>query len=356
MIDIAAQRLRNQHLTGPPFEQAEEVVAWLGAVQAQDFLGAKWGIAQRSATLSSAGIDQAYAQGSILRTHIMRPTWHFVTPKDIRWMLELTAPRVNAANAAYYRKTGLDEPIFARSNALLTQVLAGGNHLTRSELESALLQANIYSRTDDRLRLVYLLMRAELDGVICSGGLRGKQHTYALLNERAPLARSLDREEALAELTLRYFTSHGPATQKDFAWWSGLAPADTRIGIELVKAQLEQAVVASKTYWFSAQSPFQESRPPVAHLLPAFDEFTVAYQDSSAMPDMATTLPPQVTLGPVIAIDGRISGSWKRTIGKGIVSIQLEPFLLLTESQEQTIQAAAHRYGAFLGLPVVLSW
>ena len=198
-------------------------------------------------------------------------------------------------------------------------------------------------------------MRAELDGVICSGALRGKQHTYALLDERAPHARSLEREEALAELARRYFTSHGPATLKDFAGWSGLAPADAREGLELVKSQLDQEQIAGKAYWFSSVSVIKERSAPIAHLLPAFDEFTVAYRDRSPILDPQNPQPAIETLGTVILLDGYIAGAWKRTISKKAVSIEIKPFTSLTEAQEQAIQAAADRYGAFLGLPVILS-
>jgi hypothetical protein len=355
-LDIAQQRLFNQHLVVTSFEKPDEAVHWLGAVQAQEYAGAKWGIALRTQSLTSAAIDQAFAQGDILRTHVMRPTWHFVTPADIRWMLMLTAPRVNAANALYYRRLGLDDAVFSRSNAVLAKSLEGGNQLTRSELQSALLQAGISKAPDDRLRLAYLVMRAELDGVICSGALRGKQHTYALLDERAPLTRPLEKDEALAELTRRYFTSHGPATLKDFMGWSGLAPADAREGLELAKSHLDQEIIQSKTYWFSSILPDQKPHSPIAQLLPAFDEFTVAYRDSSAVLDRQYTGPASVSLGPVIAIDGVITGSWKRTISKKAVSIEVKPFRVLTEAQEQATQAASARYGVFLGLPVVLTW
>jgi hypothetical protein len=352
MIDIAAQRLLNQQLNHSSFQDAEDIVRWLGAVQAQEYLGAKWGIAQRSASLTEADIDRAFAQGRILRTHVMRPTWHLVTPQDIRWMLALTSRRVNAANALYYRKLGLDEAVFARSNALLIKVLQGGNQLTRPELAIALQHGGIYETTHDRLRLIYLLMRAELDGVICSGALRGKQHTYALLDEQAPLIQPLERDEALAEFARRYFTSHGPATLKDFIWWSGLTPADARTGLELVKPQLIAQVVAGKTCWLSPKSPVKLSSP-IAHLLPAFDEYTVAYQDRSPILDPQYKEQARASNGMVVLLDGHITGAWKRTVSKKTVMVEIRPFKAPTDAQGQAIQAAAERYGTFLGLPVV---
>lgn len=353
-LDIAQQRLANQHLVGNPFKTAPEVVAWLGAVQAQEYPWAKWALGQRTTGLTDAAIEQAFAEGSLLRTHVMRPTWHFVTPEDIRWLLALTAPRVNTAVASYYRKLELDEATFARSNAVLAKALEGGKQLTRPELAAILQQAGI--ATADLLRFSHLMLRAELDGVVCSGALRGKQHTYALLDERAPQARTLERDEALAELARRYFTSHGPATVADFGWWSGLTMADARAGLEMAKPHLLQEVSEGQVYWLPFSSPPVNVTPPVAHLLPAFDEYTVAYKDRRAILDPA--YPPQAKtdiLNPAIAVAGKIVGTWKRTFKKDTVVLTLSPFTILTEAENQAIAGAARHYAAFLELPVVLA-
>ena len=206
-LDIAHQRLHNQLIARRTFEKPGDVVQWLGAVQAQDYAAAKWAVGLRSQGATDDDIEQAFAGGAILRTHVMRPTWHFVAPADIRWMLTLTAPRVNAINAFYYRKLELDDSLFMRSNAALAKALQGGKQLTRPELVSVLQQAGI--ATHDLLRFTYIMLRAELDGIVCSGARRGKQFTYALLDERAPQARMLDHDEALAEFARRYFTGHG---------------------------------------------------------------------------------------------------------------------------------------------------
>jgi hypothetical protein len=220
--DIARRRLLNERLVGPALTTPADVVSWLGAVQSQDYAGAKWAVAQRARGCSDRDVELACDRGDIVRTHVMRPTWHFVAPADARWMLELTAPRVHAANAYYYRKLELSPRTFERSNAALALALEGGKHLTRVELARALAGAGIRA---EGVRLAYLLMRAELDALICNGSRRGKQFTYALFDERVPRAAPLARDEALAELTRRYFTSHGPATVQDFAWWSGLTVA-----------------------------------------------------------------------------------------------------------------------------------
>jgi hypothetical protein len=353
-FDIVQQRLYNQHLLGAPFARSEEVVQWFGAVQAQEYPGATWGIAQRMDGLTQTAIDQAYAEGAILRTHTMRPTWHFVTPADIRWLLKLTSPRVHAVNASYYRKLELDDGVLTRSITVLTNALQGGTYLTRSELAAALEQAGIIRTADDRLRLTYLVMHAELEGLICSGAMRGKQHTYALLDERVPPTKMLAREEALAELTRRFFISHGPATVKDFAWWSGLSPADVRAGLELSKSQLETARVEGHDYWFGLATQPLPVASPIAHLLPAYDEYTIAYKDHSAILDPDYTELVVVAFGIVIVIDGQIVGAWKRVIEKDHILLTLDPFRGLTEAEQQAVAQAGQRYQTFLGKPIVL--
>jgi hypothetical protein len=352
-FDIVRQRLHNQHLLGAPFARPEEVVQWFGAVQAQEYPGATWGIAQRMDGLTQAAIDRAFAEGAILRTHAMRPTWHFVTPADIRWLLRLTSPRVHAVNASYYRKLGLEAGVLERSATALTNALRDGRHLTRGELAAALEQAGITRATDDRLRLAYLVMHAELEGLICSGAMRGRQHTYALLDERVPAATILDREQALAELTRRYFTSHGPSTVKDFAWWSGLATADVRAGLELNRSQLETATIEGQTYWFRPDAATSPAASPIAHLLPAYDEYTIAYKEHSAIlePDYRELI--VAAFGIVIVIDGRIVGAWKRVVEKHRVLLALSPFRALAEAEQQALAQAVQRYSAFLGKPVV---
>jgi hypothetical protein len=276
-------------------------------------------------------------------------------PADIRWMLALTSPRVHAFNGTYYRKFGLDDSIFKQSNAALERVLQGGKALTRPELESALNGAGI--RTDD-LRTTLLVMRAELDGVLCSGPRQGKQFTYMLLEERVPPAPALTRSEALAELTRRYFISHGPATLADFAWWSGLTPSDARNGLETVKSQLISETFTGQTYWFNGSTLAGKDDSQRVDLLPNFDEYTVAYTDRSAISLHAdlTTLDPrsQGLLNYIMLLNGQFAGHWKRVIKPKEVTIALLPFVALTESQQQAAHDAAHRYAAFLGLPARL--
>src|SRR6266571_7526030 len=251
-LNIAHRRLHNQHITWRMLETPQALVEWLGAVQAQDFAAAKWALGLRLQGVTDEDIEQAFTDGAILRTHVMRPTWHFVSPADIRWLLALTAPRVHAANANWYRKLELDDAIVRRCNETLAKALQGGKQLTRDELASALRQAGIVTQGEQRV--TYIVMRAELDGVICSGARRGKQFTYALLAERAPHARMLARDEALAELTMRYFMSHGPAVIQDFVWWSGLTVAEARAGLAMVTSHLLHETINGQTYWFPSST------------------------------------------------------------------------------------------------------
>ena len=324
--DVVKQRLQNQKLSSSELKKPADVVRWLGAVQSQDLEGAKWALALRMRNATKAVIEKAYNEGKILRTHVMRPTWHFVAAEDIRWLLELTAPRVNIKAGPYYRKYELDAATFKRSNKALTNALRDGKHLTRAALKAVLNKAGV--AVDDPIRLVHVLFRAELDGVICSGPIVGKQITYALLEERVPAAKPVERDEALAELSRRFFTSHGPATLHDFSWWSGLTVADAKRGLALVNSQQRATHSAQKSKY-------------AAHFLPAFDEYLVAYKDRE-----------QGLLGPAVIVDGRIAGTWKRTIDKAAVTIFFSPLRALKNSDLLAITNAADRYGEFVGLPV----
>lgn len=352
-LNLIEQRLRSHHIYNPIFATAADVVRFYGAVQAQEYLDTKWSLHQRMQNGTHDQIEQAFTDGLILRTHVMRPTWHFVAPEDIRWLLALTGPRVQAINAHYYRQTELDEATLANSNQTLTQTLQGNNYLTRPELATILeRQAGIKA---NGMRLSYLMMYAELEGVICSGPKRGKQFTYALLEERAPAAKTWTRDEALAELTRRYFTSHGPATVHDFVWWSGLTVADTKAGLAMNKAELVEELIDGRSYWLAVSMPATLEFPcPSAHLLATYDEYTVAYKDRSALIDPGyADKADKSTFWWAYLLDGRIAGMWRRTFTKDaiIIDSDLRP---LTPAEQTAIQAAADRYGRFYGLPVIM--
>jgi hypothetical protein len=354
--DVARYRFFNQHIGHAKFEKPDDVVARLGAMQGQEYAMAKWGIAQRMTEITDTEVDKAFADGAILRTHLLRPTWHFVTPADIRWVLAISAPRVHAVNAFMYRKLELDSALFKRINAVLTRSLQGGKQLTRVELASALQQASI--ATVGELRMGYILMQAELNALICSGARRGKQFMYALLDERAPQVKKMERDEALVELVKRYFTSRGPATMKDFTVWSGLTMADARRGIEMLKSKLEHEVIDGQTYWFVESTLPPKSSSKRAHLLPIYDEYVMGYKGRSAMLgalEREKFNAGSIAFGNLIVIDGMLVGSWKRTLSKREVSIETNFNARLTKVEQKAVAEAAAQFGKFLGLsPIVI--
>ena len=346
MRDVVSQRLDNHKLSSSEFKKPVDVVRWLGAVQAQDFHGAKWALALRMRATTDAVVEEAYNKGQILRTHLMRPTWHFVAPDDIRWLLQLTAPRVNVRCGTGYRQYKLDTATFKRSNKALTRALQGGKHLTRSALKKVLNRAGIAA--DDTVRMAHILIRAELDGVVCSGPRVGKQFTYALLEERIPPTKTLTRDEALATLTRRYFTSHGPATLQDFVWWSGVTVADAKHGVELIDRHLRQELIDENVY-LSPRAVKAPKPTHSAHLLPAYDEYTVAYKDRQtifARNDGKPSITPWGLLGPIVILNGRVVGTWKRTNDQ--VALNISPNL--KDPDRLAINKAADRYTTFITL------
>ena len=345
-LEIAQQRLHNQRVSGPKFKKPAEIVKYMGAVQAQDYAGAKWALGLRLQKSSDAAINKALAEGSIIRTHVLRPTWHFVSPADARWMIGLTAPRINTFSASQYRQFQLDDAVFKKSNDALAKALEGGKQLNRAAMMQALQQAGV--ATND-LRFIHLLMRAELDKVICSGGRQGKQFTYALFDDRVPAGNILTKEEALAELAKRYFNSHGPATIQDFTWWSGLSGTDAKRGLEMVKSELININVDSSEYWMGWDQAEVTGKAPIAHLLPAFDEFAVAYKDRTAAVNPKYLKQAQhVIFNPSIIVNSQVVGTWQRTIHKNVVDVTLNPFGKLNKVQQKAVGAAVEKYRKFL--------
>jgi winged helix DNA-binding protein len=344
MSDVADEllgvRLANQHLSAPQLEDPAELVAHMGAVQAQDYPAALWGLGLRLRNATSARLQQAFADGKFLRTHVLRPTWHFVAPADIRWMLALTGPRIKSVIRSYTR-FGLDDEVFARATAVIARAVEGGQSRTRAEVAAALRQAGF---SVDGPLVSHMLGWAELEGVITSGPPRGRQHTYALLEERVPPAPALDRDEAVAELTWRYFNSHGPALVQDCGWWSGLTLSDIRRGLELNRCRLEAVSVDGRTYWTGPECSF--SMQNSVHLLPNFDEYTVAYRfrDLYFDAELGRSRNPRedVPFRDVILARGRVAGRWKRATRES--SWWIEP----SGSMSQGLDAALARYAAFV--------
>jgi hypothetical protein len=345
--DVRNLRLQNQKLVNPSLKDAAGVVAWLGAVQAQDFPAAKWAIGLRIKNGSEAEIEEAFNQGKILRTHVMRPTWHFVLPENIRWMLELTAPRVKKILASYDRRLEISEKLISQCKKIFTKALQAGKYLTRSELSDELAKNKITARTQ---RLAHILAYAELDAVLCSGPRRGKKFTYALLEERAANARQLDRDQALATLAEKYFASHGPAQVKDFSWWSGLSMKDSSEAIVMMKSKLIQETVNGKTYLMTYNIPSLKPVNTNAFLLSIYDEYVIAYRDRSDLSkvgDFEKLLRMGNALTAVIVINGEIAGTWKRKINKGKAEVSTNLFRKLNKAEQNALQKAETSYQKF---------
>lgn len=356
-LEIAHQRLQNQRMIGSSFKSPSEVVHWLGAVQAQDFAGSKWSLGLRIPNSRETLINKSFQEGSILRTHLLRPTWHFVTPADIRWLLALSAPRVHAVNAFMYRKVELDEKVYKKTNAIMEKALRDGKQLTRDELRDAFTKAGI--KTEGEQRMTYIMMQAELDGLICSGPRKGKQFTYMLLEERVPQAKKPAREEALALLATRYITSRGPVTVQDFARWSGLTVSDAKRGIESVKSQFQNETISDQTYWFPENQKPVKIKAPLIHLLSIFDEYISGYKDRSAMgsEEFSEKLKAMGNaLTYIIILNGQVIGTWKRILEKKTVIILADLFIPLKKDQKEALRQTAERYGEFLGLEAILEY
>ena len=340
---IVARRLRGTLLVGSRHTDATDVVRVLGAVQAQDFPGAKWALGMRVPGSTDASIQREVDSGRILRTHVMRPTWHFVAAEDIRWMQALTGERVNRTMGYYNTEFRLDAKVFARSHAVMEKALSGGKALTRQELR-ALLEKKIGPTSGQRLARV--VMQAECTGLICSGPMRGKQFTYSLIEERSPRSRVLDRDEALRELAMRYFPTRGPATPQDFAWWSGLTVADANRAILMAAQAFESIEVNGRRYWQGAGTRDVKLRPS-AHLLPNYDEFFIGYRDRGAIGERLrsskSVMGGSALIAHVIAVNGQLVGGWKN-----LANPRLRLGVKLTPAERKLVDAELKKLSAFL--------
>ena len=346
-LEIIQLRLINQQLAASSFNTAKELIGWMGAMQAQDYNQAKWAVGVRLPHLTEEEIESSFNKGEILRTHLMRPTWHFVSADDIYWMLELTAPQIKAALNSRHRELELTETVVRKSQKVMEKVLSSNHSMTREELLNELQKSDIPT---DLQRASHFMLRAEIDGIICSGATQGKKQTYALLSDRVPEKKTLLKEEALAKLTKKYFSSHGPATISDFAWWSGLPIADARRGLEMNKPNLSSATIGSATYWFANTSALLHTLSDSVYLLPAFDEFLISYKNRSAVitaEDHKKAISDNGIFRPVVLVNGQISGLWKRTIKKDTVVIETDYFRPHNKTEERLISNAADLFGSF---------
>jgi len=346
--DIAKARLINQQIAGTKFKTTKEIVQWMCAMQAQDYNMAKWAVGIRLPGSTEKMIENAVNSGEILRTHLLRPTWHFVTVDDINWMLDLTAPRLKSSLKSRWKAMELTEKIFTKSNKVLEKALNDGKHLTREELRIILEKAKIPTRDQ---RIVHLLFRAELDGLVCSGSVQDKKQTYTLLRERVPKLKTVNREESLTNLADRYFSSHGPAALQDFVWWSGLQVKEAKQALEMIKSKFISEKIGAQVYWFSNSFLFSKMNKKSIKFLPAYDEFIISYKDrSAAIPyeKQKKAISNNGVFWPTILINGQVVGTWKRTIKKEKVIVETKFFQQTGKELKYSIKSAAAKYGNFL--------
>lgn len=352
---VGRARMRRMGLIGPLLDKPVDVVRQHLAIQAQDFGPAKWSIAQRLTGLVDGDVERVVSDGSILRTHVLRPTWHFVARTDLRWLTALSGPRVQRGLESRYRQLGLDAKSRARGERLIARRLEGAVHLTRAELAAILRR----SRLDvDGQRLPHLLMHCELAAVICSGRVRGKTQTYALFDERVPRGRSFDRDLALVELVRRYLNGHGPATVKDMSWWSGLTASDLREGLEGIGAEASSAVVNGHTLWWIEKEPRGGRRKPAIQLLQAYDEFVVGYTESRYLGDpRASSVKAAFTDRSIpngtVMLGPRVVGHWRRSSKQKLVELEVLLYERLRGADaEEALATAAGDLGTFMGTEV----
>ncbi len=349
---IVRRRLRAQRLAGDRLATPAGVVAWSGAVQAQEVDEALWSVGLRARDCRAADVVAAWDRGEIVRTHVLRPTWHFVAAADLRWLLRLTGPRVLAKLAGRHRELGLDAATLHRARAALTGALADRRPRTRPQLGEVLEAAGIDTAGQ---RIAHIVMEAELRGTLCSGPRAGRRHTYVLLDERVPAAPERSRDDDVAELAARYFTSHGPATPRDFAWWSGLTVADATAGVAAAGDRLE-SIRAAGARWIAgppAADPPRAPHPPQALLLGTYDELLVAYRDLRFV--SADGHPGDALRRRPVVLDGRTVGGWTRTLRRRAIELEVVLDAALATDDLAALHAATDRFGTFFELPARLA-
>jgi hypothetical protein len=352
--DIIKLRLINQGINRRDFTRPADVVSWMGAMQAQDYYASLWAIGLRMNRAAEEDIEKSISNKTIVRTWPMRGTLHFVAAEDVRWMLKLLAPRVITGSAGRFRRLGIDKSKLGKSKDLIIKALRGGKQCTRPEIYNLMEKSNIPTSNQCGMQILW---RMALEGLICNGPRVGKQHTFVLLDEWIPNKRRLDRGEALVELTRRYFRSHGPATIYDFSWWSGLTIKDVRRGIEMIAGDLKKRTIDGQDFWFPDGIEGKGATAHRLHLLPAFDEYLVAYKDRSAALDQVRMNQVYTTNGifsSVVITNGKVAGTWKRIVEKNRVVIETSTFDPLSKSRKQAIAREARRYGKFIGRPATV--
>lgn len=349
--NISELRLHNQSVGVKKYSGVKELAAAMGAVQAQDPNMVKWALGIRLPGSSINNVDNALSSGEIIRTHLLRPTWHIVASEDASWMIRLSSPRIRRSTSSRHRELGLTPELLKKSRNIIEKALLKAGHLTREELVKILENARINTKEN---RASHIFMDAELECLICSGPPEGKKHTYALFEERITHNKKLNKDEAIAELAYRYFYTRGPAAVGDFAWWSGLNLTEAKRAVASLDDSFVEEKVGESTYILHKSSLSVKPEKGV-FLLPAYDELIICYKDRE--PTVRAKLHKQAVSSnglfrPVVIVDGKAEGIWKHVRGKDKIIIEIKMFETSGKKWKKLIESASREYGKFLNSDV----
>lgn len=345
--DIAQLRLSNQQLTMKDLNSAKDLVNWMGAVQAQDFGMSKLAISSRLKNSNEEKINTSLDNAEILRTHLLRPTWHLVSADNIYWILNLSAPRLKRILKNRLKDLEISKFVLIKSFKILERNLDGNKSLSRKKIVELFKEEKI--KTNEN-RASHILMQAELNGLICSGTTNKNDTTYALLEERVPIKNNFSKEESLSKLALKYFQSHSPAAICDFVWWSGLTIKDAQIALNSIKSDLNCEKIEGKELWFTDTFKFISHVNNSIFLLPAYDEFIISYKDRSASisnEKYRKAISINGLFRPTIVVNGKVIGIWKRKIEKDNNLIEIELFENQNKSIKSKIKNEAKKLKSF---------
>ncbi|MDU1891027.1 MAG: winged helix DNA-binding domain-containing protein [Dysgonomonas sp.] len=344
---IPTTRLLSQQLVNPSFNNPKDLVSWMGAVQAQDYKMVKWALGLRLGSATIKDVEDSLHSGEIIRTHIMRPTWHLVPAEDLRWMMLLTGKRIKAAHRSYGYHRFIDDELCNKGNDHIVKILEGNNHLTKQEIGEELIKAGIAA---DPAHIAHFIMSAEVDGLICSGADKKNKVTYALLDERIPPTKELHKEEALTKIALRYFKSHSPASLNDFVWWSGLLITEAREAIKLIESELIKDKFSNDNLFVHQSYKECKEHEDTLHFLPSYDEYIISYKDRTAVLPLEHQPKAFTNYGifyPIIMHKGKIVGNWKKATKKGGPIIETTFFDKKIKIDKALIKKAEEKYRAF---------
>jgi len=353
--EISHHRLVSQKLYKTSHNSPEQIVKHLGAMQAQDYSMAKWAIGSRCEATEKE-IEEAINSGKIIRTHILRPTWHFVAAEDIHWMLDVSGPQVKRIILADTKKHGYDEKEFGKLNSAIEKILAGNNNLTRDEIIQELNMKKVPG--EYHLSPVLIMMYAELEGLVCNGIMKGKQMTYSLLEEKVTKPPTkLTKEEGLAKLAQRYFESHGPATLFDFSWWSGFPTTICKTVMNSIASELNSVEIDNQMYWFGKDYSPEKSFRESVHFIPAFDEILISYKtrEASILPQhQSKAFTSNGIFKPVILENSKVIGTWKRTMKKDHTKIETQFFNETENHKKEVLFEGIKAFEKYLETKIVI--